>query len=148
MDYRESFHNREPIRNRLWKFMAFVSAVAAVALVVIVTQRLSNDSLALLVGLVCGVIAMVPALGLAWLVLRRELARQQLATRQQIAMRQPSSALQGPTNTPPIIVVTPQVPALPGYNSTPTAAVSQAIMPWQTASSGRTFTVVGGEERA
>ncbi|MBN2007119.1 MAG: hypothetical protein JXA21_27455 [Anaerolineae bacterium] len=126
--------NREPFRNRLGRFVTVVVIVAVIALVVVITQRLSNDSLALLIGLGCGIIAMVPALGLSWLMLRRETARQQ-----QVAHTPPST-------TPPVIVVTPQMPALPGYSVSPPAVTTQATVPWPATTSGRTFTIVGGEE--
>ncbi len=126
--------NREPIRNRLGRFVLIVGAIAVVTLIVVVTQRLSNDSLALLIGLGCGIIAMVPALGLGWLVLRREMTRPQPAV------------ATAPSTTPPVIVITPQMPALPGYSVSPPAVTAQTNMPWPAATSGRTFTIVGGEE--
>ncbi len=127
--------NREPIRNRLGRFVLLVGAVAVITLVVIVTQRLSDDSLALLIGLGVGIVAMVPALGLAWLMLRREMNRQP----QTVAPSAPSAA-------PPVIVVTPQMPALPGYSVSPPTVTAQASIPWPATTSGRTFTIVGGEE--
>lgn len=126
--------NREPFRNRLGRFVTLVGMAAVIAVVVVITQRLSDDSLALLIGLGCGIVAMVPALGLAWLMLRREMTRPQ-----PIAPSAPSAA-------PPVIVVTPQMPALPGYSVSPPTVTAQATAPWLATASGRTFTIVGGEE--
>ena len=125
---------REPLGKRLGRFFALLGVVAVVAGVVVVTQRLSQDSLALLVGLSCGVAAMLPTIGLALLVWRREAARQQ-------SMRQNTQA------TPPVVVVAPQ--ALPGYGmqpSLPAPAQQAAPWQWQPAADQRTFTIVGGEE--
>lgn len=127
-------HMREPLGKRLGRFAAMLGAVAVVAVVVVVSQRLSQDSLALLVGLACGVAAMLPTIGLALLVWRREDARQQ-------SMRQNAPV------TPPVVVVAPQ--ALPGYGmppSLPAPAQQAAPWQWQPAANERTFTIVGGEE--
>lgn len=125
---------REPLTKRLGRFVAMLGAVAVVVGVVVVTQRLSQDSLALLVGLSCGVAAMLPTIGLTLLVWRREEARQQ-------------SMRQNPHATPPVVVVAPQ--AMPGYGMQPSlSAPAQQVAPWQwqPAANERTFTIVGGEE--
>ena len=125
---------REPFGKRLGRFVALVGAVAGVTGVVVVTQRLSQDSLALLVGLSCGVAAMLPTIGLALLVWRREETRRQ-------------STQQHPQATPPVVVVAPQ--ALPGYGtqpSLPAPAQQSAPWQWQPAVNERAFTIVGGEE--
>ncbi|HOU15194.1 MAG TPA: hypothetical protein PKZ84_18980 [Anaerolineae bacterium] len=121
----------EPLAKRLARFVGLLSAIAVVTGVVVVTQRLSRDTLALLVGLTCGVLAMAPTIGLALLVWRREETRQQ-------------TAHTNPAMTPPVIVVTPQ---LPGYGAPALPGSTQPVAwPWQPAPNERVFTVVGGEE--
>ena len=85
---------REPWGKRLGRFAALLGSVFVVTLAVVVTQRLSQDSLALMVGLACGVMAMLPTVVLGLLIWRREITRQ--TTRH-------------PANTaPPVVVVAPQ----------------------------------------
>jgi hypothetical protein len=125
---------REPLSKRLGRFIALLGAVGMIAGVVVVTQRLSQDSLALLVGLSCGVAAMLPTIGLALLVWRREESRQQVSHQQPVA-------------TPPVVVITPQ--ALSGYGMPPalSAGASQPVTwQWQPNTNERVFTIVGGEE--
>jgi len=129
-----------PLSRRLGRFATLIGAIFAVTAAVIITQQLSRDSLALLVGLTCGVMAMLPTLALGFLVWRREDARRQeqmqLQTRQQRTQ---------PYATPPVIVVSPQ--ALPStLNGQP--ALQQPGQPWSWApsQSHRSFTIVGGEE--
>lgn len=125
---------REPLGKRVGRFIALLSIVAVAVGVVVVTQRLSQDSLALLVGLSCGVAAMLPTIGLAVLFWRREEARRQ-------SMQQHTQA------SPPVVVVAPQ--GLPGYGVQPSLpAPAQQVAPWQwqPAANERTFTIVGGEE--
>ncbi len=123
---------QEPLGKRLARFVGLLSAIAVVTGVVVVSQRLSRDALALLVGLTCGVLAMAPTIGLALLVWRREETRQQ-------------ATHTNPAITPPVIVVTPQ---LPGYGAQPAlpGSAQQIAWPWQPAPNERVFTVVGGEE--
>jgi len=123
---------QEPLGKRLGRFIGLLSVIAVVTGVVVVSQRLSRDALALLVGLTCGVMAMAPTIGLALLVWRREEMRQQ-------------AAHTNPAMTPPVIVVTPQ---LPGYGVQPAlpGSAQQMAWPWQPAPNERVFTVVGGEE--
>ena len=125
---------RESLGKRLGRFVVMLGTVAVVVGVVVVTQRLSQDSLALLVGLACGVSAMLPTIGLALLVWRREDTRQR-------------SMQQNPQAMPPVVVVAPQ--ALPGFGmqpSLPAPAQQAASWQWQPAANERTFTIVGGEE--
>jgi len=122
---------RESLGKRLGRFVALVATVFAIISAALVTQRLSQDSLALLLGLGCGVAVMTPTLGLGFLLLRREWARSSA----------PTSSL--PTIQPPVIVVAP--PALPGYSMPSSYTPSPAVWP-QPANTGRTFTIVGGDE--
>ncbi|MBN2006127.1 MAG: hypothetical protein JXA21_22415 [Anaerolineae bacterium] len=124
---------RESLGKRIGQFIAWVGTLFVIVTAVLVAQRLSSDSLALLVGLSCGVSLMMPTLLLGVWLWRREESRRQAAQ------------AQTPTNpSPPVIVVTPQ--ALPAYmpQSLPNP---QPAWHWdQAATSKRTFTVVGGEE--
>ncbi len=124
----------EPLGKRLARFGSLLSVVVLVTGIVVVTQRLSRDALALLVGLTCGVMAMTPTIGLGLWMWRREEKRQ-------------SSVSTNPVVTPPVIVLTPQT--LPGYGGAqPTlpGSAAQTTWPWQPAPNERVFTIVGGEE--
>ncbi len=123
---------REPLGKRLGRFMALLGVVFTVTVVVIITQRLSQDSLALLIGLACGVAAMLPTLLLGVVIWRREMQHQQ--------------ASRMPTATPPVVIVTPQ--ALPGYGmQQPALSDGGFAWPWAGAQQpARTFTIVGDEE--
>jgi hypothetical protein len=123
---------------RLARFMALVGVVSAITIVIVVTRRLSQDSLALLIGLSCGVMAMLPTIVLGFMVWRREEGRRRAEAEQREAMqRQPGYG------APPVIVISPQ--GLPGYGYP-----SQHALPpdssWVPARGQREFTIVGGEE--
>jgi uncharacterized membrane protein len=124
---------REPLGKRLGRFVALIGVVSAVTIVVVITQRLSQDSLALLIGLTCGVAAMLPTLLIGVVIWRREMQQQQQASRM-------------PTTTPPVVIVTPQ--ALPGYGmQQPALTDTGYVWPWaNTQQPARTFTIVGDEE--
>ena len=49
-------------RERLTRFILLCGALSAVSLVIIITQRLSNDALSLTIGIVIGLVALGPAL--------------------------------------------------------------------------------------
>ncbi|HNT76046.1 MAG TPA: hypothetical protein PKH77_13610 [Anaerolineae bacterium] len=122
----------DTLGKRLGRWATLLGVVFVIMLAVVVAQRLSDDTVALLLGLGCGIAVMTPTLGFGFLLLRREWTR--AAT----------PAATPPTGTPQIIVVAP--PALPGYG----APVTYPQVPnnaWsQPANTGRTFTIVGGEE--
>ncbi|HNT78461.1 MAG TPA: hypothetical protein PKH77_25905 [Anaerolineae bacterium] len=122
---------QDSLSKRIGRWAALLIAVFGLGLAVVVGQRLSQDSLALLLGLGCGVAVMTPTLGLGFLLLRREWARSSA----------PTSSL--PAVQPPVIVVAP--PALPGYSMPSSYTPSPAVWP-QPANTGRTFTIVGGDE--
>ncbi len=122
---------QDSLGKRIGRWATLVGVVFVIALAVVVAQRLSDDSLALLLGLGCGVAVMLPTLGIGFLVLRREWARQS------------TPAPQLPTGAPQVIVVAPS--ALPGYGA-PSPYASPATVWPQPANTGRTFTIVGGEE--
>lgn len=123
---------QESLGKRLGRFAVLFGVVFVATAVVVITQRLSQDSLALLVGLSCGVAAMLPTLVLGVLVWRREM------------MRQTTSRM--PNVMPPVVIVTPQ--ALPGYGvQQPAFGDAGLAWPWNNAQQqARTFTIVGGEE--
>jgi hypothetical protein len=123
---------REPLGKRLGRFLGLLGALFAIAMAVIVTQRLSRDSLALLIGLSCGVMAMVPTMALGLLIWRRDSAR-----RQEEVDRRPSYP-----QSPPVIVVTPQ--GLPNYGQSPQLNSPQAGA-WTPAQGERAFKIVGEE---
>jgi len=129
-----------PFGKRLGRFVTLIGVIFAIAAAVIITQQLSRDSLALLVGLTCGVMAMLPTLALGFLVWRRDDTRRQEQTQLQTQQQHAQSYA-----TPPVIVVSPQ--ALPG------AMNGQRVLPpsgqpwsWAPSQSQRSFTIVGGEE--
>ena len=124
----------EPVGKRIGRFILLLGVVFAISAGIIVTQRLSQDSLALLIGLSCGVAAMLPTVGVFVLWMRREDSR-----RKEIQTHAPTQG------QPQVIVVAPQ--ALPGYgpgypNGTQTALPSQ----WQTVAPEREFKIVGGTD--
>ncbi len=125
-----------PLGKRLGRFVTLIGVIFAVTAAVIITQQLSRDTLALLVGLTCGVMAMLPTLALGFLVWRREEARHQGQTQQQHTQ---------PYATPPVIVVSPQT--TPGMtNGQPALPISGQPWSWAPSQSQRSFTIVGGEE--
>lgn len=123
---------REPLTKRLGRFVTLLGVVFTVTVVVVITQRLSQDSLALLIGLACGVAAMVPTLLLGVIIWRREMQHQQTS--------------RIPTATPPVVIVTPQ--GLPNYGvQQPALSDTGFVWPWANAQQpARTFTIVGNEE--
>ncbi len=122
----------DTVGKRLGRFVGLLGGIAVITGVVVVTQRLSHDALALLVGLACGVTAITPTVGLLLLIWRREEQHRQAVHTQ-------------PALTPPVIVMTPQ---LPGYGAPAVLPgnTQQVAWPWQPAPNERVFTVVGGEE--
>ena len=123
---------------RLTRFIALVSVAFAITIAVIVTHRLSQDSLALLIGLSCGVMAMLPTIVLGVMIWRREETRRRAEAEQRETMQR-----QQGYGAPPVIVISPQ--GMPGYGYP-----SQHALPpdssWVPARGQREFTIVGGEE--
>lgn len=122
---------REPLGKRLGRFVTLLGVVVTITVAVVVTQRLSEDSLALLIGLACGVAAMLPTMLIGIVIWRREM--QQHASRSAPA-------------TPPVVIVTPQ--AMPGYGMQQHALSDGGYAwPWPGAQQpARSFTIVGDEE--
>lgn len=130
-------YDKEPLSKRLGRFISLIGIVFAISGGIIVTQRLSEDALALLLGLSCGIAAMLPALVLGGLWLKRETGR-----------RVQSQHIPDHVNSQPsVIVVAPQ--ALPGYNYD---HYNQSFLPsgaspqWQSVTAQREFKIVGGSE--
>ncbi len=123
---------REPLGKRIKRFLTLVIIVFTITVGIIVTQRLSNDAIALLIGLAAGVMVMVPLIALLFYVLRRQERRR----REEFQTRS--------TTQPQIFVVSP--PALPNYGSNRPGVWDQAYQNnWQMRGAEREFTIVGGE---
>jgi hypothetical protein len=117
---------------RVARFVTLLGVTFAITAAIIVTRRLSQDSLALLIGLSCGVVAMLPTIMLGFVIWRREEAQRGAEAQQRQT---------GYGGAPPVIVITPQ--AMPGYPQ------QQALPPnssWVPSHGQREFTIVGGEE--
>ena len=125
----------EPLGKRIGRFILVLGIAFAITAGVIITQRLSQDSLALLIGLSCGVAAMLPTVGIFILWLRRE------DTRREETRRRESQLSTSNQQQPQVIVIAPQ--ALPGYPGS-----NQNALPpqWQTAAPERDFKIVGGTD--
>ena len=135
-----TYEPREPLVKRVGRFLLLIGGLFAIATAVLVTQRLSRDSLALLIGLTCGIAAMLPTIALGVLVWRREDARR--SAREEAQTQQRSQ----PYATPPVIVVSPQ--ALPGngYGQHPALGQSGQANAWAPAAGQRDFKIVGGND--
>jgi hypothetical protein len=126
-----------PLGKRLARFATLIGVVFAIMAAVIVTQKLSQDALALIVGLTCGVMAMVPTLALGVFIWRRE--------HTQIHAERLQQSQQPPYQNPPVIVVTPQ--ALPSQQGVryPNDGYGGG-QAWMPARDQREFTIVGQED--
>jgi hypothetical protein len=124
---------------RLSRFVALIGTTFAITAAVIVTQRLSQDSLALLIGLSCGVMAMLPTLVLGFAIWRRD----DIQRRQETQHQAQAQGQFGYPGAPPVIVVAPQ--AMPtDYRAALSAPGLSGS--WMPQSGHRTFTIVGDEE--
>jgi hypothetical protein len=124
---------REPVGKRIRRFVLLIATVFTVTVAVVVTQRLSNDALAMLIGLSAGVVVMLPFVALLFLIWRR----QERQVREQYQSRSAS-------HNPPVVVVTP--PGLSGYGQQRPALQDGARSQWSmSAPAERKFTIVGGE---
>ncbi len=117
---------------KLARFVAVMGMLFVVVSAALVSERLSQDALALVIGLACGIGAMVPTVVLAVVLWRRA---------ERSASASPAASPAPANYTPPIIVVAP--PALPGVTAEAYrgAATPTAWMPEYTAE--RKFTIVG-----
>ena len=128
---------RESLGRRLGRFVTLLGMSFVVVMVVVVSRRLSDDALALLVGLGCGTAMLLPVLFL-FVFIWREQQRRQEERREQRAER---------SSQPSVVVVAP--PMLPSnYGNQPQA------LPWRGESAPwparreRKFTIVGEEDEA
>ncbi len=128
-------NSEESLDKRLKRFGVLVSILSVVTVAVIVTQRLSNDALALLIGLSVGIVAMLPLVGLLVFIWRRQELHYQEARQYRPAEL-----------NPPVVVVTPA--ALPGYvpQRAEYGVNNQPQGSWGMARAERKFTIVGGEQ--
>ena len=138
--YRDTGYSVESgpsLRVRLVRFVGWIGGLFAVTVAILVTQRLSQDSLALIVGLSCGIAAMLPTLALGVFLWRRETLRCEASLRQ----RQMPQARRSSPN-PSIIVVSP--PGAQGYGS-PQSMLPDYQNPWRwNGSQGeRDFKIIG-----
>ncbi|MFP4345595.1 MAG: hypothetical protein ACLFU8_12945 [Anaerolineales bacterium] len=129
---------RPPLGKRIGYFVTLMGIVCVITTTVIVTQRLSNDALAILVGLGAGVAVMTPSVLILFMVWRR----QELRRDERRLSAEPAHTM------PQVVVVAP--PAMPGYSGgygpAPYPALEKESAPgWAPASSERKFTIVGGE---
>ena len=127
-----------PIGKRVGRFVTLMGIVSVITMTVIVTQRLSDDALAILVGLGAGVAVMSPSVLILFMVWRR----QELRRDERRLSAEPAHS------TPQVVVVAP--PAMPGYSGgympPPYPALERESAPgWAPASSERKFTIVGGD---
>lgn len=123
---------RPSISARLARFLTLLASLFTISAAVIVTRRLSQDSLALLLGLTCGIAAMLPSLLLLFLSWRRELSRHHVAP--------PQSS----TPSPPVIVVSP--PTLPySTQGNHSAYGYHGTQNWSLPQQERTFEIIGDD---
>ena len=119
------YEERPRVGQRLGRFVALVGVVFAVVTAVVLVQRLSDDTLALIIGLLLAGVPLLAIIGLLIFVLTRRGQRQ--PPPQQMTI-------------PPIIMQIPQQPqspALPDYG-----------LPWEGPSqrtTGRQWEVIGEE---
>lgn len=111
------------------KFL-FISGVAfAIALAVVMGYRMSSDAMAIIVGIVCGVLASVPTtVVLLWVLRQRD--------RQLEAQYGPMRA----GHYPPVVVVNGQGTNGNGYMPAPPALTAKSSLP-----GSRDFKVIGQE---
>lgn len=118
------YDERPRLGQRIGRFVALLGVVFAVTMAVVVIQRLSDDTLALIIGLLLAGVPLLLIIGLLVSVLGR---RQHQQSPQQMTI-------------PPIVVQLPQQPqppALPDYG-----------LPWEGTSQragGRQWEVIGEE---
>lgn len=121
------------LEKRFKRFLILMGIIISMVTVIVIIDRLSDDALALLLGLVAGVVVMIPSVLLLGFLWRRQ------ETRATEIQARPSVA-----SAPPVVVVAP--PMLPNYgiqrdalwNGTANAA-------WPMVQAERKFTIVGDE---
>jgi hypothetical protein len=115
-----------------------IGIVFAAALAVVIGNRMSTDAMAVVVGVVCGVMASIPtSLLIIWALWRRDQSADQAS--------QSQAALAHPYQYPPVVVVNPApahgLPGLPPSIPFPYSA-DENLLP----AGHRVFRVMGDEE--
>jgi hypothetical protein len=115
--------------------LALIGAVFAVALAVVIGNRMSADAMAVVVGVVCGVLASIPtSLLLIWALGRRGYG----------ANAEDQARNNTGTQYPPVVVVNPGPGyGMPTYGPPPVSPLNRSL---PAPGSPRTFKVVGDEE--
>jgi len=109
------------------KFFMLISVVFSVTLAVVIGTRISADAIAVIVGIVCGVLATVPTgVIIAWIVRQRDRQFELQASQSRFG------------NYPPVVVVNGQ--GTNGYGSPATAPLPLLSGP---PIGGRDFKVIG-----
>jgi hypothetical protein len=128
------------LRVRFARFLGLVGTLFAVSVAVVVTQRLSQDSLALIVGLTCGIAAMLPTLVMGGILWRRESNRHLERLMQEAVAREQQSSM-----NPPVIIVSP--PGVSGYgDQQPTLTHQQSPWGWASSHGKRDFKIIGNPD--
>jgi len=104
----ENRYHQMHLRQRLTRFVTLLGIVFAITVAVVVTQRLSDDALALLVGLLIAGVPLLVLVSLLLFLLLRQPPRRPIQPQQQVI---PPIILQ----IPPTASATP--PALPDYGT-------------------------------
>ncbi|MDY0019487.1 MAG: hypothetical protein RBT47_05735 [Anaerolineae bacterium] len=124
-------NERDSVGKRIKRFFVLMGSISAITAGVVIAQRLSNDALALLIGLVAGVAVMVPSLLLLGFLWHRQETRTEAAWR-------------GAATPPPsVVVVAP--PMLPSYGTQRPALWDAGAASWPMVQAERKFTIVGDE---
>lgn len=111
------------------KFIYVMSGLFVIALAIVIGTRLSTDAMAVIIGIICGMLTTVPTMILLMFLIRQK-------DKQQIQQQYP-----GPSYPPVVVVNGQQHPYHYGVStSTPN---SQGYLP--PTESGRSFKVVGQE---
>lgn len=131
--------DRDSLAKRLQRFITFLGLLSAILLIATVTQRLSEDALALLVGLIMGATLMIPLLALVFFVWRRDASN----------MRMERNTSSNPGNMPVVVVAPPALPngygLLPQWPQQNHQPVINADF-WSSTPADRKFTIVGEED--
>ena len=112
------------------KFLFVVGVVFAVALAVVVGTRISPDAMAVIIGIICGILASIPtSVILVWVLRQRD--------RQLDAQMGPGGRF---GQYPPVVVVNGQ-----GTNGYGNGYMPQALAPTSAPMGSRDFKVIGQE---
>jgi len=123
---------QESLGKRFKRFLILVGLIVSLTTGVVIVERLSNDALALLLGLIAGVVVMIPCLFLLAFLWRRQERHAEVPERAPV------------TAAPPVVVVTPSM--LPGAGAQYSAAWGgNPAAAWPVMQAERKFTIVGDE---